>query len=1657
MSGNSPPVYKSRAPAINPFDKLNQKQFDSYVSTIQAKIKVALDPPSPEPQHVSRTFAEISRSTIASPSLSPAPLSKRPGQNARPSSRATYIPLGAGTPNEPYELSDDDAETVEEAQSPRSRSQSEVPYEEEPESLGSIQEANEENEVESEGEQHGPNADLYGQEPDEGAWDYSGEDASEQDELSDVGETDENEEEEDVFVGKGKGRHPAEGPGLAGLLNGSSAHHTSIAPESLEQMSDSMSPDNSFEAGVSQMPTLGTTSTPFISRFATRRSARNMEEINDNEDDESPPWEGDQSSLIPMGADAHEGSSDEEGSLEKLGASGTGHDTAIEVLDSDDDSAPDRESIMEVDRPAARPSGSIVPVGLYAGLGGVAYPELDEPQFDDSAAFPHRTFEPDSLLDDTMDDHGSLMPGNILPKPSSLFTGSSADRTREPSQSRDVEESADTAHAQNYTVEGPDAGAQTPSVPGEEFEIDQRSIQHSMDYSDFIGEKSMLANQLDNSLTRTQVEENFLEVTVYELENGSRFYDHEGTRHFLNPEGEVYETCPIPPPRPTIQRPPDLSMIEEVTEYDMTRRMIGHDTYDEDQAPGRFDFLKGLDDSMSYVGAPISGHHPEDGASSTFDVEDIPQRPGAAMGFRARIVRGADGSAFLSESLVLGDSTNESLPTERANPLSRNHSLEESMTGRNAGDLISEVDDLISDDTFANADEDSIDSILDDDSRDESGMSALVNREDLTTPVPHQPTRVVENPTTDEGMDISGVQNLPGLDEKSVADALAAVAQFAQASSLEDMDIAGEVPETDVSMFANSEYDAFNQGTEGLEKLIGATTSMTSVEEDILARSFGVVDALQNTTGLAGGVDEAIETAVPEVHVSQETTVQSSVLDEIIQTSYADLPMDPEKLASEVLAEVFEGVDPVALPSGVASGTATPLEAPFLEPQSMAHIEEVEVDERGRERSPVPKPSDTEVQESPLRRTPPTPTLSVDQSITAPEMSIATSVSGLQPNISIYEGSPASSSHRDDITHSILPESDVTQLPDPTLPPAPTHLTTPIVSGEVPESAGAHHELSPSVMVEPPTPHTRSDVDTELGVQDASSEDATKTTANETEISGPVESVQNSDPEDAASVDALLSDGENTATDRSRDVGESSAETSGQGDSQATPTPTPEKRRMVFDGVELPIPRYSPQSSHNTPNRFMSESIISPVSDAAPPGYSPTPRKYQSLYKRTPKSVPFKTASETGSVRKSPGSDQGIPAPWPLGNLIHRHVRPEGSTTILPITRSSCRYHKISIPTGDGDHSAKVVFVVPACALPGQETMAEQGIEDHGLSTSEEEHKRITNLTKLESAVVGKLQVLVGDSLFSEGICGYLEEHSVSKAWRSSPRNKNLSASEGRSSAEPKGSGKEGRAQSSPRAKLKSRPRHDNRAYKPAADDSDSEDSLEDQPTRKRSKRRGTGDTASLVKFPTFGAESPQKPLEPLTTGPVTISKRMKRARRPAEARPFKPDPSDQDSSTDAESGRSPRKRTKRQKSSSLGKSNADTLGESSKQIPDEDTNPFKPTQELRRLLSPSPANQPESRPGISATLADSQLTSAEQKQLERHIALGDKPGEVVDESGDPVNTDNLEPAPAMAAAHVDRSAHNEVGQRESTSKEDSTPNPGTTRSWKSWQRFLRF
>jgi hypothetical protein len=85
-----------------------------------------------------------------------------------------------------------------------------------------------------------------------------------------------------------------------------------------------------------------------------------------------------------------------------------------------------------------------------------------------------------------------------------------------------------------------------------------------------------------------------------------------------------------------------------------------------------------------------------------------------------------------------------------------------------------------------------------------------------------------------------------------------------------------------------------------------------------------------------------------------------------------------------------------------------------------------------------------------------------------------------------------------------------------------------------------------------------------------------------------------------------------------------------------------------------------------------------------------------------------------------------------------------------PVTRSNCRFHKISLPRGDSGQRAH--FVVPGCALGDGELMEEEDIKDEGLSTHED-HKRMlpkVETLDLDPYLVGVLRQLVGVDLLRE-------------------------------------------------------------------------------------------------------------------------------------------------------------------------------------------------------------------------------------------------------------------------------------------------------------------
>ncbi|KAG1854149.1 hypothetical protein DFJ58DRAFT_383150 [Suillus subalutaceus] len=96
------------------------------------------------------------------------------------------------------------------------------------------------------------------------------------------------------------------------------------------------------------------------------------------------------------------------------------------------------------------------------------------------------------------------------------------------------------------------------------------------------------------------------------------------------------------------------------------------------------------------------------------------------------------------------------------------------------------------------------------------------------------------------------------------------------------------------------------------------------------------------------------------------------------------------------------------------------------------------------------------------------------------------------------------------------------------------------------------------------------------------------------------------------------------------------------------------------------------------------------------------------------------------------------------------NVQCSAASTSSPVTRSNCRFHKVSLPKEEG--GPRVCFVVPGCSLGDKELMDEEEIQDHGPATYEDYPRLIGNIEALDfnPYLVGILRQLVGVDLIRE-------------------------------------------------------------------------------------------------------------------------------------------------------------------------------------------------------------------------------------------------------------------------------------------------------------------
>jgi hypothetical protein len=93
-----------------------------------------------------------------------------------------------------------------------------------------------------------------------------------------------------------------------------------------------------------------------------------------------------------------------------------------------------------------------------------------------------------------------------------------------------------------------------------------------------------------------------------------------------------------------------------------------------------------------------------------------------------------------------------------------------------------------------------------------------------------------------------------------------------------------------------------------------------------------------------------------------------------------------------------------------------------------------------------------------------------------------------------------------------------------------------------------------------------------------------------------------------------------------------------------------------------------------------------------------------------------------------------------------------------PVTRSNCRFHKISLPREEG--GPRVTFIVPGCSLGDRTLMDEEDIRDDGDATTLDHARMVGDIETLNfsSELVGVLRQLVGVDLLRENEIFYLPQ-----------------------------------------------------------------------------------------------------------------------------------------------------------------------------------------------------------------------------------------------------------------------------------------------------------
>ncbi|KZT01460.1 uncharacterized protein LAESUDRAFT_477694 [Laetiporus sulphureus 93-53] len=220
---------------------------------------------------------------------------------------------------------------------------------------------------------------------------------------------------------------------------------------------------------------------------------------------------------------------------------------------------------------------------------------------------------------------------------------------------------------------------------------------------------------------------------------------------------------------------------------------------------------------------------------------------------------------------------------------------------------------------------------------------------------------------------------------------------------------------------------------------------------------------------------------------------------------------------------------------------------------------------------------------------------------------------------------------------------------------------------------------------------------------------------------------------------------------------------------------TPSTNQKPTNGSDGTFPGAQQESTSRDTSRASSIAPTAPINDSSALPASPTAPHTLMHSHHLRRSVPPLERSPTRGfvhIHGLPASSGSSPLekpkrrspsmPPPSSSQISAEPGPSQQATQLssssPVTRSNCRFHRISIP--HEEDGPRVFFAVPGCSLGDAELMEEEDIEDHGplLINSRVRLEDDLEALDLDPNLVGVLRQLVGVDLLREQEVFYITE-----------------------------------------------------------------------------------------------------------------------------------------------------------------------------------------------------------------------------------------------------------------------------------------------------------